>query len=253
MSDVSGPPVDDLDPERFITRAKQSWQATADAARADYEAAREPNAIARTAIALSHVLRGPGYRDEADEVIRDAVSRCRPAALRGEPEAVEAVADLVLHAGRSAEAIRLFEEAAAAGSADAMQQIIDVMLDGMLVGAGARVQEVARALPARQRQVLALTGLGTSRDAYAYAGEVLAIPTEEVGRAADRGLAALARVLDPGPIHTRPFDPDSARLAIEDLNIDAPCAPAGSFRTSKIRLTCPVALSAARSPPTSAR
>jgi hypothetical protein len=103
MNDSVGQPPNDLDPEPFIARAKQAWQATADGAKAQYDAARGPMEIARTAIRLSLILRGPGFRREADDVVRQAAARCRPAALRGQREAIEAVADLALHLGRPAE------------------------------------------------------------------------------------------------------------------------------------------------------
>ena len=68
------------------------------------------------------------------------------------------------------------------------------MFDRVPVGAGAGMQEAVRALPARQQQVLALTGLGTREDAYTNAGEVLDIPPEEVERVVNRGLESLAPV-----------------------------------------------------------
>lgn len=171
--------------------AKRAWQVTVDVAKAQYDGARGPTEIARAAIRLSVILRGPGFRREADDIVREAASRCRPAALRGQREAIEAFADLALHLGRSAEAIRLFEEAAAAGSSDAMQQIVNEMLDGVLVGVGAPVQAAAKALTALERKALALTGVGTERASYAYAGGILDISPDEVGRVVDRGLRAL--------------------------------------------------------------
>jgi hypothetical protein len=192
VSDPTDRHRDDVDPERFIARAEQRWQAAADEARAAFERARSgsPAEVAAAAVDLARILRGPGYLDRAGAVLGEAIVICKAHAGSGDRGALEALGDLLRESDRKPEAIRFYELAAAAGNTDAAQQAVELLLQAefVTVGGSAVPSSALRQLPRREQQVLALT---TSAADHEYVGEVLKLSPTEVRQYEQRGLKLL--------------------------------------------------------------
>jgi tetratricopeptide (TPR) repeat protein len=204
MSNPADRILHDVDPEPFIAEAQRRWEATADLARADFRRAifGPPTVLSRSAIRLARILRGPGFADEATEVLREAFDHCVAGGIAHEPDALEALGDLARELGHKQEAITFYERAALEGDDAAVKLLVDLRLEISLPLAGPATLARVKQMPTRQQQVLALTVFATPPDSspdYAYVGQIVRMSPEEVQEHETNGLEGLDPLRLPAP------------------------------------------------------